>query len=134
VDSQDLSTLHIASVLQAIDQKPGWFQHPNGFQVEARTPELTHALHILSRYWPGALPVLQVFQGVAAVADDLVLLHTHGLIELRLPHAPAASPLNVLNHLNRLELEWRENCTTANHVCIEPVSTAVTSRQSACGS
>lgn len=131
---RDLSTLHVASVLQAIDQKPGWFQHPNGFQVEARTPELTHALHILSRYWPGALPVLQVFQDVAAVADDLVLLHTHGLIELRLPHAPAASPLNVLNDLNRLELEWRENCTTANHVCIEPVPTAMTSRQSACGS
>lgn len=99
----EIAQLILASCLDPIaDQDPGAvpkFRHPNGFEVEARTEPMRAVLARLRPRWPRGLRVGDLFDDVAAVTPDLVLLHHHGLIDLRLldmaDGAPPAEPLNT---------------------------------------
>jgi hypothetical protein len=55
-----------------------------------------------------------IFPDVAAVADDLLLLHRHGLIDLRLPPFPDANTPPA-NRLNDREKCWGGYATTPYH-------------------
>lgn len=62
---------------------PPMFQHPSGFQVEAKEEIIRTALEKLHPLWPRGLGIGTVFPDVRHVMDDLQLLHRNGLIELR---------------------------------------------------
>jgi len=85
-DVEEFSTLVVASCLVPCgvnsDRNP-LFQHPSGFQVEAKEEVIRQALERLQPLWPRGLPVAAVFSDVGRVMDDLMLLHRNGLIELR---------------------------------------------------
>jgi hypothetical protein len=85
-DVEEFSTLMVASCLVPCgvnsDRNP-MFQHPSGFQVEAKDEVIWAALELLQPSWPRGLPVAAVFADVGRVMDDLKLLHRNGLIELR---------------------------------------------------
>jgi SAM-dependent methyltransferase len=59
------------------------FEHPSGYQVEAKEQVIQDALERLQPRWPRGLRVGNVFPDVGHVMDDLRLLHRNGLIELR---------------------------------------------------
>jgi SAM-dependent methyltransferase len=59
------------------------FQHPSGYQVEAKEEVIRTALEKLQPLWPRGLRIGAVFPDVRHVMDDLKLLHRNGLIELR---------------------------------------------------
>ncbi len=59
------------------------FQHPSGYQVEAKVAVMVTALKRLQPLWPRGLRIGAVFPDVSKVMDDLKLLQRNGLIELR---------------------------------------------------
>lgn len=59
------------------------FQHPSGYQVEAKEEVIRTALEKLHPLWPRGLRIGTVFPDIRHVMDDLHLLHRNGLIELR---------------------------------------------------
>jgi hypothetical protein len=59
------------------------FDHPSGYQVEAKEEIVCDALRRLQPLWPRGVPVGEVFDDVSLVMEDLMLLHRNGLIELR---------------------------------------------------
>ena len=59
------------------------FQHPSGYQVEAKTADMVTALMRLQPLWPRGVRVGLLFPHVSHVMDDLKLLQRNGLIELR---------------------------------------------------
>lgn len=87
-ETGELADLVIVSTLQpqAIDDTSAGrlFVHPSGVEVRTSTEEMTSALTSLAEA-PGAARRLQdLFVDVAAVIDDVRLLHRSGLIELSL--------------------------------------------------
>ena len=113
-----LSRLLVASNLQPLGpQQPFWFQHPNGYQVEAKDAVMAAALNRLAGTWPHAIAIAELLGENENHLADLKLLHDNGLLELRLPEAPAVDI--SLNRLNQLELEWGSYCTSAQHQRIE---------------
>ena len=89
------------------------FQHPSGYQVEAKEEIVRTALDKLLPLWPRGLRVGEIFSDVSQVMDDLKLLHRNGLIELR-----CIEPAEFAVHpdaLNRIEAGWGGYVTTAYH-------------------
>src|SRR3990167_5104430 len=117
-----LRSLQVASCLQPVaSRQPFWFEHCNGYQVEAKDAIMADALNRLARVWPASIPVTELLgQGEhAGHCADLLLLHNHGLLELRLPGAPSQPAPVQRNRLNQLELQWGGYCTTANHLRVD---------------
>lgn len=115
-----LRQLQVASCLQPRGaHQPFWFEHPNGYQVEAKDALMADALNRLATIWPDPLPVTALLGEHENHIADLLLLHNNGLLELRLPQAPGGSGQFQLNQLNQLELEWGGYCTTAQHQRVE---------------
>lgn len=113
----DIQGLHLASCLQALDlSRAGSYRHPNGYEVDVTDPALAAALDRLAPCWPAAEPLAALLDNPDQHRDDLLLLHRHGLIELRLPQAPTARDSNPLN---ALELEWGGYYTNAVHQRME---------------
>jgi len=86
LSSEEFENLLIASCLTpVIPENSGnpMFQHPNGYQVEAKEEVIRAAFERLHPFWPRALRVGDVFPNVLHVMEDLRLLHRNGLIELR---------------------------------------------------
>lgn len=117
-----LPQLRVASCLQPVmgeqvdTAHACWFEHPNGFQVEAREHPMRDALQLLAPIWPASESVATLMGSNTDAMADLLLLHNHGLLELRLPDAPNVTALAPNKTLNRLEVEWGGYYTTANHL------------------
>jgi SAM-dependent methyltransferase len=89
------------------------FQHPSGYQVEAKEAVMVAALKRLQPLWPQGLRIGTVFPDVSQVMDDLKLLQRNGLIELRCiePRELAVCP----DSLNTLESDYGGYVTTPYH-------------------
>lgn len=90
VTAEEFAGLHIASCLAPCDRlcttqdaQIRMFQHPSGFQVEAKEDVMWTALEQLQPLWPRGMRVDSVFSDVAHVMEDLQVLQRNGLIELR---------------------------------------------------
>ena len=118
----EFADLRVASCLvPCIPDNTGraMYQHPSGYQVEAKETVMQCALNRLLPIWPRGLPISEVFPDVGQVRDDLELLHRNGLIELRCvePGECGVDP----ERLNRLEASWGGYITTAYHTLELPV-------------
>ena len=89
------------------------FQHPSGYQVEAKEEVIVTALKRLQPLWPRGLRIGAVFPDVSQVMDDLKLLQRNGLIELRCiePYEFGVCP----DSLHRLESHYGSYVTTPYH-------------------
>jgi SAM-dependent methyltransferase len=59
------------------------FQHPSGYQVEAKEDAIQRGFEALQPLWPRGLRTGTLFQNLDNVIEDLKLLQRNGLIELR---------------------------------------------------
>ena len=89
------------------------FQHPSGYQVEAKEEVICAALRRLRQLWPRGLRIGAVFPDVSHVMDDVKLLHRNGLIELRCLE-PGDFRVNR-DSLNRLESRFGGYVTSPYH-------------------
>jgi SAM-dependent methyltransferase len=87
------------------------FQHPSGYQVEAKEHVIRIALDRLWTLWPRGLPIGEVFADVDHVRQDLILLHRNGLIDLRCVEIPEY----VVNSERLRRLESRKGYFTTSH-------------------
>jgi SAM-dependent methyltransferase len=114
---EEFSNLYIASCLTpCASSGPDhqMFQHPSGYQVEAKEEVIRTALNRLQALWPRGVRIGAVFPDVAQVMEDLQLLHRNGLIELRCIEPGESGESSDL--LNRLEGRWGDYVTTPYHV------------------
>lgn len=82
----ELGAMFLASALaecEGRDAVPTEFRHAGGQTVEVTDAAMREGLLELAAIWPRGRRVSELFADVAAVADDLVLLHRFGLVELR---------------------------------------------------
>ena len=100
------------------------FQHPSGYEVEAKEEIMASALAILEPLWPRGRRVAEVFPDVSRVTEDVRLLHRTGLLELRSvePDDWGVSP----DVLHRHERRWSGHVTSAYHTreCVSTDSEA----------
>ena len=83
---EEFATLFIASCLTPCESGGPpcpMFQHPSGYQVEAKEEIVQSAFETLTPLWPVGLRIGALFPDVEHVMDDLRLLHRNGLVELR---------------------------------------------------
>jgi len=83
---EEFSNLLIASCLTPASSSSTatpMFQHPSGYEVEAKDEVVSIALRKLRPLWPRGLRVGAVFPDVSHVMADIILLQRNGLIELR---------------------------------------------------
>ena len=111
----EFGNLLVASCLEPCPPCDGipMFQHPSGYQVEAKEEFIQTALTRLQPLWPRGLRVEATFPDVRRVAEDLKLLHRNGLIELR-----CIEPGDFAVHadaLQKLEYDWGRYVTTPYH-------------------
>jgi SAM-dependent methyltransferase len=110
----ELSRLYAASFLterETDDSGTTFFDHPCGHEVVVKSDAITNALRLLSVRRPRGSRLDELFPNVAAVIDDLRLLHRNGMIELRV-----AEPLLPPGADQSLQLERRTGyATTAYH-------------------
>lgn len=122
---EEFAKLYIASCL--IESTPNdngdlMFQHPSGYEVEAREKPIQVALKRLQSLWPQGLRVNEVFSNVGEVMDDLKLLQHSGLIELRCIEPGDLGERSA--RLSRLEAESGGYVTTPYHT-IETAPAAI---------
>jgi len=115
-DVKEFANLSVASCLApctSTGTENPMFQHPSGYQVEAKDEVMLDLLTILQPLWPRGLHVNAAVPNVSDVMDDLKLLQRNGLIEIR-----CIEPGDFGFHqdpLNRLEAEWGNYVTTPYH-------------------
>lgn len=112
---EEFASLYIASCLApgTADREERMFQHPSGYEVEAKDEVIRTALMKLQSLWPRGLTVGELFQDVGLVMDDIKLLQRNGLIELR-----CIEPDDIATSrtpLNRLESDPGGYVTTPYH-------------------
>ena len=87
----EFGELLVASYLEPCHTGDGsanrMFKHPSGYEVEAKQDFMLEALTRLRPLWPRGLQVRATFPDVRLVIEDLRLLQSNGLIELRLHRA-----------------------------------------------
>jgi ubiquinone/menaquinone biosynthesis C-methylase UbiE len=114
----EFANLRVASCLAPCgpsDQDNPMFQHPSGYQVEAKEDVIQAALIQLQPFWPRGLRIREVFPDVSYVLDDIRLLQRNGLIELRCIE-PGETEV-CREPLNRLEAGWGDSVTSPYHTC-----------------
>jgi len=112
----EFADLTIASCLSNCATEAGGtnrFQHPSGYEVEAKESGMETALLRLRRQWPTGMRIGDLFHDVGCVMEDLKLLHRNGLIEIRCREARESHESAEL--LNRLEAQHGDYITTAYH-------------------
>jgi hypothetical protein len=113
----ECAVLEMASCLAPTGQRTesgsALFEHPmSRVQVETSGLAMEPALRRLHVEWPGGAPIGALFDDVAGVMEDVLLLHRNGLVDLRLSsfnEAVAGS-----GHLTGWEAE-RGYATTRHH-------------------
>lgn len=112
----ELSRLLVASLLveSGTDgQGVVRFEHPSGYEVEAKSESIASGLRSLQSRWPRGVRLADAFCDVSEVIDDVRLLQRNGMIELCLvdpydsdiPHEP----------LNAVERRFGDQITTPSH-------------------
>lgn len=122
LSSAELGQLYVASPMTRLsaDEVPrgeatvaaAWFRHPTGYEVEARTSSLAHALERLHAIWPRGTRCNELFSDSPTHHNDLLLLQRHGLIDLRLREPTSAE---VDPRLSAFELRWGGYVTDPYH-------------------
>jgi len=116
-DLDEFRNLFVASCLEPLPMREGdrnpMFKHPNGYEVEAKEEFIRSALLRLQPLWPRGLRIKELIPDVNETKEDLLLLHRHGLIELRCIE-PGDFHVDG-DKLNRLEREWASYFTTPYH-------------------
>ena len=113
---EEFANLIVASCLVARGPRSAenpLFQHPSGYQVEAKEADMAAALERLQPLWPRGLRVGALFPHVSRIMDDLKLLQCNGLIELRCVE-PGEFGVGG-EPLNRFENEWGDYVTSPYH-------------------
>jgi len=113
---QELARLFVASCLTPSDPNPSgsWmFRHPNGFEVEAKHEVMRAALERIRALWPRGMTVDTLFGDADGLVSDLILLHAHGLIALRMVEPDDRTPPS--GPLNERERGWGGYHTTPYH-------------------
>ena len=113
---EEFANLFIASCLSpcaSSDTEHQMFQHPSGYQVEAKEEVIWAALNRLQPRWPRGVRIGDAFLDVTHVIDDLRILHRNGLIELRCIEPSECGECS--ESLNRLEARWGGYVTTPYH-------------------
>lgn len=113
---EEFGNLTIASCLSVCAcevEEHQMFQHPSGYKVEAKEASIQAAFIRLRQHWPEGLRIGEIFQDVASVIDDLLLLQRNGLIEIRYPNSRGSSVSSDL--LNRMEAAHGDYVTTPYH-------------------
>jgi hypothetical protein len=106
---RDLSALSLMQPQPGVD--PPVLHTPEGLEVSFSDPHIERALRELTARAPHAQPLTELFPQLDAVADDLVLLHRNGAIELVEPIAlQELSP-----ELQAIEESRRGEHTTPRH-------------------
>lgn len=101
---RELAALVVASALEPQPRpdatRPALFKHPGGAEVDVKDPVIAAAFDRLCPLWPRGLTAGALFPDVLLVKDDLLLLHRHGMIDLRLiePSDFAPSPRALHKH------------------------------------
>ena len=113
----EFGELFVASCLEPTPVGKGnanaTFIHPTGYEVEAKEESIRSGLFRLQPLWPRGLRVKEAIADPGLAMDDLVLLHRHGLIELRCIE-PGDFKVDG-DVLTRLEREWAGYFTTPYH-------------------
>lgn len=92
---QQLKDVFIASSLVEIDDtKPGesLFRHASGYEVSVTAEPVRGMLRALLPHWPRGERLGEALPGADAYAEDLLLLHRHNLIDLRLVEPEHSHP------------------------------------------
>ena len=112
---EEFANLYIASCLapRTGAREERMFQHPSGYEVEAKDEVVRTALKKLHPLWPRGLTVGELFQEVSQVMDDLRLLQRNGLVELRCIQPDDFGICR--DPLNRLESHYGGYVTTPYH-------------------
>ncbi|MBC8071432.1 MAG: class I SAM-dependent methyltransferase [Deltaproteobacteria bacterium] len=111
----ELRGLRLASALMPpadVSVLPAGFIGAGGQEVEVRDAVLRDVLVRVQPEWPLSLPLDQLFDGHEVPADDLLLLHRLGLLELRIDEPDASVEPGPLH---ALELRERGELTSAYH-------------------
>ncbi len=112
----EFSNLLVASCLTPCGKSSAenpMFQHPSGYEVEAKEEVMRDLLTNLLPLWPRGLLVKAAVPNVSEVMEDLMLLQRNGLIELR-----CTEPSDFEFHQGRLkrwEVERGDYVTTPYH-------------------
>ena len=113
---ENMAHLHIAACLRPVGpHRPGWYQHPNGYQLQASETALVEVFEQLLPKWPQCAPLATLMETWEQHIDDILELHQSGLLELRLPNAIVVPDSPNLNTLNQMELQWFRHYTTPLH-------------------
>lgn len=109
----EFSDLTVASCLGNCAADASRFQHPSGYEVEAKEVGMQTALMRMRAQWPKGMRTGDLFPDLQRVMDDLELLHRNGLIELRCVEAGdlAGSPEALIG----AEARHGDYVTTAYH-------------------
>ena len=118
-DVEEFANLFVASNLiqcasNDTDTEHLMFQHPSGYEVEAREEPIQKALIRLQSLWPRGLRIGEAFTNVGEVMDDLKLLQRNGLIELRCIEPGDFEESS--DRLSRLEIQCGGYVTTPYHI------------------
>lgn len=103
----------LSSGVHADGASPLWlFRHPSGYEVDVKEELLARALQAVAPLWPRGVRLVELLPDVRPVAEDLRLLHQHGLLELRLvePAVTEAAPA-----LRAREERWGGYYTSPHH-------------------
>ena len=113
---EEFANMLVASCLVPCDSSSAensLFQHPSGYQVEAKTADMVTGLNALQLLWPRGVRIGALFTHMRQIMDDLKLLQRNGLIELRCIEPGEFSVSRT--SLNRLESRWGDYVTSAYH-------------------
>ncbi|HEY6556228.1 MAG TPA: class I SAM-dependent methyltransferase [Polyangiaceae bacterium] len=113
-ESHELAELFVASPLVRTSEQQPWprFRHPSGYEVDAREQPICQALDVLSSLWPRGARLASLFEPVDPWLEDILLLHRHGLLELRVVEPDLATAATALRSC---EERWGGYVTTPYH-------------------
>jgi SAM-dependent methyltransferase len=86
LEAEEFEDLIVASCLERRiepDAACARYVHPSGYEVEVKEAQVGSAFELMRGRWPQGLRIGDLFDDPTHVAEDLLLMHRHGLIELR---------------------------------------------------
>ncbi len=124
---EEVGALFVATTLTEIEPTttvPALFRHDSGETLEITDESMRAGLSGLAALWPRGLRVSERFDDVAAIVDDLRLLHRFGLIDLRVVEPHDFVVRDPINRLNALEATEQRELTSAYHRRSPPTTDA----------
>ncbi len=116
--TDELARLRVAASLAPVGPQsplPAKLEHASGRTLDCTDESIRAGLVSLRSHWPRGRVVSEVFPDIAAAMDDLLLLHRHGIVELRCVEPDDFAPAGDALRLHALEAELRGDVTTPHH-------------------